>query len=350
MTNNLVDLNRYFGVLEEAQFGVVNDVASPLTAYDIADGLISVDIDSPKDPNIQIPSTERFNTRHMAGYYTPGGSAQYAIDINTIGWFLKWGIGNYKYTAGTGQNPNIHEFWAARGRVPTTFTSRIGKDGFEHVMSGCGINKMNLTVDKDLANMKMDILAQKDTKKTIREHQNLNLLDEDIFPLAFYNVNTTIDGVECSSYIKKWAWDYENGLKAEDGQGQGSRFPYRWLYRDGKITLAVQMFTSDVSEQLESYWGDATGPNPNGVSDPFEVVTVFDSSAFGLMTIKFPQCYYAEVPSSFKGSDPMEPNLAVAPEAAAMKLHDTLTDIMTPVYIKLENFEPEYKLAAGSSH
>ena len=343
-----VEINRYVGILEEASFGVVDDAASPLTAYDLTSGLTSVDLDAPKDPNIALPTVERFPTRHIPGYYSASGSIEYAIDVNTIGWFLKWGLGGYKYTVGAGQSPNVHEFWSGRAINPTTFTTRIGKDAFEHVMSGCAINKMSLGVDKDLATMKNDIIAQKDTKGTIRQPEDLNLIDSDIYPLAFYNVGTTIDNHEVSSSVKKWTWDYDNGFKAEDGQGQGSRFPYFWLNRPGKITLAIQLFTNDVSDQLMEYWGDTTGPNADKPQTNFEVVTVFDSDAFGQMTVTFPSCYYTEVPSSYKGADPMEPTLAVALEAAEVTLTDASQEL-TPVYIKLENFEPEYKLGSGSS-
>jgi hypothetical protein len=138
--------------------------------------------------------------------------------------------------------------------------------------------------------------------------------------------------------------DFENGIKAEDGQGQGSIYPQKVILKDGKLTLAIQLYTSDISAQLMEYWGAATGPNDTQRQESFPVESVFNSGDFGEMTVRFPNCYYSEVPATFKGSDPMEPNLAVKPELDQITLVDTLTIVQSPIYIKLQNLEPAYHL------
>ena len=335
-------IQRYWGFGEETALAT----EQVTTAYDLNDGVSNAGLDAPKDPNIEVPTLDRFTTRRIPGFYSPGGAMEVVMDINTIGWFLKWALGGYTFTAGEGEAANIHEFYVTQDRTLKSFTSRIGKDTFEHTFLGCVINKLSMSVEKDLVTLKNDIIAVKDKKDTLRESAALNLLDSDIFPLAFYNVNTTIDAVDVSADVTKWGLDFENGLKAEDGQGQGSRFPQAVLVKDGKISLSVQMKSSDVSDLLAEFWGQATGP-VDDQCDPitsFEVESVFDSGDFGSCTVNLPQCKYTEVPTDFKGGDAIEPAVAVSPESTDVVLADEATHVQTPILITLSNFEDEYVL------
>ena len=76
------NINRYVGVREESEFGVEANV--PM-AFDLADGLASMALDSPKDPNLPLPTLTRFQKRHAPGFYAPAGTLEYSGDVNTIG-------------------------------------------------------------------------------------------------------------------------------------------------------------------------------------------------------------------------------------------------------------------------
>ena len=331
--------DRYVGVKEEASFGT--EAAVPM-AFDLTDGLGSMALDVPDDPNIAIPTLGRFQKRHAPGFYSPSGPLDYSADVNTIGWFLKWILGGYKFTAGAvpGTDPNTHEFYATPGSLLPSFTSRVGKDTFEHIFLGCTINKMSLNIENELLAGKLDIIAQKDKKGTLRT--SLNEPDEDIFPLAFYNHLLTVDGVDVSKDTKSYSLDYDNGIKADDGQGQGSRFPYGFRAGDGKMSLGLKL-KDDTSARLEEYWGGASGPS-NDPHIPFEVLSAFNSGLFGNMEIKCPRCYYQKAPTDIKGSEPRTPDFAVGVEATDITLLDGVTIVDSPILITIENHQAEYTL------
>lgn len=329
---------RYVGVKEEANFG--EEAAVPM-AYDM--DVASMGLDVPDDPNIPLPTLNRHQSRHIPGFYALSGPMEFPVDVNTIGWFLKWGLGGYKYTAGTLEAPNTHEFYATPEYELPSFTSRTGKDTFEHVVTGCIVDKLAINVENELANCKIDLFGQKDKQADLRT--TLNEPDADLYPLAFYNASTELEGVDISADVKSWAWEYANGVKVEDGRGQGSRFPYSIKPGAGSTSLGIKL-EDDCKEKIKDYWGNDAGPSTNA-HVPFNMETIFDSGAFGSMEVLFPQCYYKKVPTDIKGADPRIPDISVGLEAAEITLADALTKVFSPVLITLKNFEPEYKLAAG---
>ncbi len=228
-------IDRYVGFQEEETFGTE---ANPPMAFDLVDGMGSIALDVPDDPNIPIPTLGRFQRRHMPGFYSTAGAGDYTADVNTIGWFLKWLLGGYKFTAGTNGDPNKHEFYAMTGQDLKSFTARVGKDTFEHIFLGTVINKLGLSIENELLTGKIDFIGQKDKLGVLRE--TLNEPDEDIYPLAFYNHTIKLDTVDISPDTKSFSMDFDNGIKAEDGQGQGSRFAYDFRAGNGKCDLGIK--------------------------------------------------------------------------------------------------------------
>ena len=331
------EINRYVGVKEEATFGT--EAAVPM-AFDLKDGMGAMALDVPNDPNIVIPTLSRFQQRHAPGFYSPAGALDYVADVNTVGWFLKWMLGGYVFTEGAAGEPNVHEFYPTPGHELPSFTTRVGKDTFEHVFLGCIINKIKLSVDKDLLSGSLDMIAQQDKKAALRS--TLNEPDPDIFPMAFYNHTVKLGGVDISQYVTAWELDHDNGIKAEDGQGMGSRFPYRFRPSDAKIGVTLTMWDDD-SSKLEAFWGSANGPGYDP-QDDFVLEDDFDSGDFGNMKVKFPKAYYQKLPTDIKGSDPRKPAIGIGVEATEITLHDGTTHINSPFIITIENYQDEYAL------
>lgn len=329
---------RYVGVKEEATFGTEATGSS----LDLTDGLASMSLDAPKDPNIILPTLSRFEGKHVPGFYSPDGSMEYTLDVHTIGWFLKWGLGGYTYTAGATQGTdfNTHEFYAVPGYTPKSFTTRVGKDTFEHVFVGCVLNKFEVSMEDGLGTLKTDLIAQKDSKASLRS--SLNTPDPDLYPLAFYNTTNKINSVDLTNVTQKWGLNFDNGMKAEEGQAFGSRFPYFFRRGGAAIELGVTV-RDDSTTYLESLWGSSTGPI-NTASANFPVETKFDSSTFGNMTVSLPNCYYKETPTDVKGSDPRTPDLSIGVEKDEITLEDGTTKVTSPILITLLNYETEYKV------
>lgn len=329
---------RYVGIKEEASFGT--EAAAPMT-YDLIDGVASMGLDAPDDPNIPLPTLGRFQGKHVPGFYSPAGSLEYTLDIHTIGWFLKWALGGYEFTAGVDDAPNTHEFWAQEGYALKSSTIRVGKDTFEHVFLGSVFNKLDLSIENELLTMKADILSQKDAKAALRG--TLTEIDPDLFPIAFYNAQTKVGGTDISSIVASFGFAHDNGIKPEDGQGQNSRFPYLFRAGAGSEEISIKKKYDEGSAELEAFWANATGPS-NNPHTPFAVEEIFQSGDFGSMTFKFPSCYYKKVPTDIKGADPRQPELGIMPESGNITLADGTTIVRSPVLVTLQNFEDEYVL------
>lgn len=320
---------RYFGFKKETSFGT----EATGSTYDITVAE-SVSLDVPDDPVIPLPTLSAFPRSHIAGYYANKGSFEYPIDIKTIGHLLYFGMGGYTFTSGTPKN--THEFYASQSKTLPSFTARVGKDTFEHVFLGTVINKMNLSVEDEVAVMKTDLLAKKDMKADIRP-----TLTEpsSVFPIAFYKVNVTIGSTDASSKIKSWELEYDNGVKEDSGRGLGSRFPYAFYTGDKSCSLTLKM-KDESSSILEDFWGNNSGASEDSPTT-FEVVTTFDAGSAGTMTVKFPKCYYKKIDTSIKGAEPREPQVELGCLEKEITLNDGTTKVTTPCYVKIVNSETD---------
>lgn len=320
---------RYFGFKKESTFGT--EATGSTFDIDVA----SAGLDVPDDPNIEVPTLNRFQTRHIPGYYVPKGAIEYPIDIQTVAHFFYFALGGYAFTAGTTGQKNKHEFYATQSLSLPSFTARIGKDTFEHVFTGTVVNKLNLSIEDEVATMKMDMIAKKDKKATLRT--TLTQPPGDLFPLAFYNVNTSIGSTDISANVKSWEFEISNGIKEDAGRGLGSRFPYYFETREGECSLTLKMRDTD-STILQKFWGSDSATEPGtDPHTPFSVTATFNSGSYGTMTIQFPRCYYKKIDTSIKGAEPREPSIEIGCEAAEVTLLDGTTKVFTPVYVKVEN-------------
>jgi len=318
---------RYFGFKKESSFGT----EATGSTYDITIAE-SVSLDVPDDPVISLPTLSPFPRGQIAGYYANKGSFEYPVDIKTLGYLLYFSMGGYTFTSGTPNN--THEFYATTAKTLPSFTARVGKDTFEHVFLGTVVDKMSLSVEDEVAVMKTDLLGKKDKKATIRTTLNE---PSDVFPIAFYRVNVTIDSTDVSSKVKSWEWEYDNGIKEDFGRGFGSRFPYDFYTGDKDCTLTLKMKDEDTSI-LEAFWGDSSGASESSPST-FSVITTFDAGNAGTMTVNFPKCYYKKIDTSIKAAEPREPTIDIGCLETEVTLEDGTTKKSTPAYVKIINSE-----------
>src|SRR5690554_121090 len=97
--------NRYIGIVEETEFGQ-EEILEPSVYLDIA----STSLDTPSNTNLFYTGGLGRGTRNVIpGAYLIDGDLQYAADLDSIGYLLKWGLGEYKFTDLEGQG--LHEFY-----------------------------------------------------------------------------------------------------------------------------------------------------------------------------------------------------------------------------------------------
>ena len=148
-------MSRYFAFAKESSYGIPNTTAEMyLNAGKCT-------LDAPKDPTIEVPSFEETPSDLIKGLYSPSGDVELALDIHSILPILYFTFGQYKFTAGETNEPNIHEIWAAGCHKLPSFTSMVGKgdcgntdEEFEHQFYGCVISKLSFTRPKPHLTMK----------------------------------------------------------------------------------------------------------------------------------------------------------------------------------------------------
>jgi hypothetical protein len=273
----MAGIRRYCGIAEEYEYG-----EAPAPAAVVHLDIASASLDAPSNTNIIYDGGARRTARiFRPGFYAPGGNIVYGLDVRTIGWFLKWALGSYKYTASGGTGSlNLHEAWGTEDVLLPSFCARVGKDIFEHVFSGCVVNSLQINVGSELCMATVDIAASKDSKSALEVGE---LLFPEEYPLAFHEVTAYLIGegdpsgdLSISAKVKEFTLNINNSASADGGRHIGSRYPARIPAGDRETTLSLQLFYEDTI-MLERLWGASTGPNDCG-SEEYGIKLVLDTS------------------------------------------------------------------------
>lgn len=336
-------IRRYCGITEETEYG-----QNPAPAAQVHLDIASSSLDPPSDTNIIYEGGARRSARiYRPGFYAPAGNVVYGLDVRTIGWFLKWALGNYSYHAGGGTGDlNLHEFYGSEAVILPSFCARVGKDIFEHVFSGCIVNSLEINVGDALCMATVDILAQKDSKAAI---QTGALLFPDEYPLAFHEVTAFLKSngttTPISAKVKELTLTINNNAAADQGRHIGSRHPARIPANDRETTLSMQLFFED-TDMLEKLWGSGTGPDACG-SDEYGIDLVLDTApceTHGKITIELPKVVNTNVQQQPSGRE------ETTQEVEARALMDDLTledgTAEGEILCKVENAEGDMEIAS----
>lgn len=323
---------RYAGFAPETSF---NQETPPAAAWDL--DIASSTLDAPNEPHlIYGGGLGRSPRKHRPGYYTPTGNVQFAQDLWTLAAFLRWTLGGYTHTGAE----DLHESWGVDDNVLPSFVTRIGKDVFEHVFSGCVINQLQIAVSGEYVETTADIVAARDSKATLRDKDDLALPDD--FPLAFHEVTSTIGGTNVSAKVKSLTLTIGNNVRTDSGRGIGSRHAYRLPAGDRAVSVAMGLWFED-TDHLEAFWGGSSGPTDEQTTeDPVEIdlsPVDGDSTAEILM----PRCIISQVSQQGSGRDEIEQSLTLTALQDVVELEDESeveTDIYTRVVSDLADLDP----------
>jgi len=331
----MANIARYLGFVEEASYG-----ESPAPEAVMHVDVASIGIDVPADPEmIYGGGLSRGPYIHRPGFYSPSGDISYAFDVRSIGFLLKWALGGYSFLDGGGSN-NTHTIYGSADNILDSFCARVGKDVFEHIFSGCVINTLNISVQGEYCQVTAGIIAQKDSKGTLKTIDELLLPSE--YPLAFHEVTAKIATVDESAIIKGFDLNISNNLTAESGRTIGTRYPRLLRAGERTITLSKTLMFDD-TDQLENYWGDSDGPSDDGPTDLALEIT-FDAGDDGSIVISLPRFIYTNVEQKPSGRDALE-----QATAGRAFLAETLTGVEaddTDISIEIENGEDDMTLAS----
>jgi len=291
----MTEPRRYAGFVEEETFNP-DTPADAIFHIDIA----SATLDTPSDPNLHFEGgLSRGRKIIRPGYYVPSGNIIYAIDIRSIGYFLKWALGNYTFTDG-GEGTNTHEIYPKENTVLPSYTVRLGKDIFEHIFTGCVANGLELAIEDSFIFATLDNIGARDKRGTLKEVAALTLFNENL--LSFVDTSLALGAaVDYNCKIKNLTISITNGADAGPGKGFGSRHPCRIPVGARNIDIKGNLFFEDYSEYAK-FWGASSAVSADGVSTEAMILTI-DSGTDGSLEFNFPKLAYTDLktPPSGRG-------------------------------------------------
>lgn len=318
---------RYAGFAEEYSF---NPGTPPDAIFHIDIGSASLDV--PTDPNLHFEGgLYRGRKVVRPGFYAPTGNVVYPVDIRSIAYLLKWALGNYKFTDG-GEGANTHEIWGIEDLVLPSFTTRLGKDNFEHIFTGCIINSLELKIEGEYIFATADIVAAKDYKGAVKAVADLLLFSE--YPLSFIDSTISLT-TNYSCKFKGITISLTNNPDVAAGKGHGSRHPCRIPIGARDINISGNLYFEDSSE-YEKFWGASGGISGNLPTDEELVITI-DSGAYGSMEIKIPKFMFTDLKTPPSGRTEIIQALSGIALMKEVTLDDEVTKVDTELIATINN-------------
>jgi len=274
------DIFRYAGYGEETVFGTA-------VAAAFHTDITGATLDTPDNPNIVYGGGLGRAPRVIRqGFYSPAGNVVQGVDVDSIAYFMRWVLGGYQYST------DRHYIYGIDDVCLPSFTSRIGKDAYEHIFAGCKANSLEIAADDSIATATLDIVGQKDSKGTISDYDSLTLGANQL--LAFHEMTASIKGEgegafsDVSAIIKSLTLTINNNIDATQGRGIGSRFPRRLNAQARDITVALSLYFEDTTYR-EKFWGNATGASEGDGTEEFAMQISLTQESGKQITIALPR-------------------------------------------------------------
>lgn len=316
------EILRYFEFAEESERGVAE--ATPEMSCDA----MSVNPGIPSEPEMEYEgSMGRGRTLHRPGYYVSSPNAEMGTDIKILNRMLYFALGEKDHvdTEGDGTpegepDTRTNFIYASNNILLPSFTAFMGVDIIEHIVSGCVIDKFELTADKDFLTFKIDMKGQTPSTDTLKAISELNLNDD--YPLAFFEVDLHMreygsatpwgETTKISNDIGKLVFSIENGIKEDKGKRLGTRFPKDLPAGNRKLALKFD-YLYLTNAWVEKLWGSADGPQERTGSTEIEMMIEIDAGIYGNAQLEFPRAIVKGSPVESSGREPIIQNVEVDP-------------------------------------
>jgi len=202
-----------------------------------------------------------------------------------------------------------HTLTPSEGNELPSFTAFVGKDVMEHQFNGCVVNQLDLSVEQELLNAKLDIACQKDLKGTLLDLEDLKL---DLSQYgervkAFHDCQLKVADAgavlgDISADVRSFKLSYNNNATTEDNMGLNSRYPQDGTGGPLEITGSMTIQLDDTSWK-EDFWGGVTPDDDNPVLKQMELT--IDAGNWGKAVIKLGTVFLQSVAIQPKGRDKM---------------------------------------------
>ena len=291
---------RYFGYRPEQTYGT-EDTSETIRYLNMG----KCTLDTPKDPNLEVPSFEETPSRIKRGLYSPSGDLEVALDVNSISEFLYFTLGTETVVT---ENTK-YLIYAGSSRILPSFTAYVGKDDgnpndFEHIFYGCVISKLSLTLSDGLATATISIQAQKDGKASLKSESAISIAES--YPIAFYEAETSLGSTDLTARTTSFEFEFDNGIDAKNGQAFGSMFPYK-LTSSGKTpTIKTDVFYQGY-DFLVKFWGDSSGPTCGTTYEAYKIE--FTDEDENELMLLFPKVALKTSSAPVEGTDEIKQSL-----------------------------------------
>ena len=322
-------VRRYAGFCEESEF---NPAVPPEAKFHIE--IASATLDEPNNPNIMFESgLTRGRSDIRPAYYVAGGNIVAPINVRMIGYFLKWAMGEYVFTDGGG-GTNTHEIYGKEDIVLPSFTTRLGKDHFEHVFTGTVINTMTIEVGGDWLLCTINNFAARSYKDDLKTIADLSLFNEK--KLTFIAAGVTFGGVNYNCKIRNLTITLNNNIPSDRGKGVGTRFPCRLPVGARDVDVSGTLHFLD-STEYEKFWNQANGISATEGPGDEEIIISIDSGSDGSLELKFPKFQLTSIAANPSGRDPIDQSFSGYAIVDTVTLADEVTEVETELLATLEN-------------
>ncbi|MDP3013900.1 MAG: carboxypeptidase-like regulatory domain-containing protein, partial [Candidatus Subteraquimicrobiales bacterium] len=179
---------------------------------------------------------------------------------------------------------------------------------------------------------------------------DLRMIPDDIL-IAFYDIALELEGSAPPGIVSKFSFDGKNSLNVDKTRGLGSRGPQRKpkaQSRELKIEFesTLEPETIELIEKAE-YGEIADSPSACKLYRlPLKLTIEFCEDANDSMEVYFPECIFS-VEYEASGADEIDVKFNLQTIGSSIvTLLDGTTDVVTDMYVKLINNQPEIKAGA----
>ncbi len=173
----------------------------------------------------------------------------------------------------------------------------------EQIFPGCAINSLSFTVEKELAMVSLDIVGGEDKKATIKDLEDLILLEE--FPMPFHDVNFeygdfggALTAIPCE--VDSLNLEIANNADAEGGLGLNNRFPCDIFSGPLDISLELTLKYND-TQSKEDFWGGPTGPTETPQEKACKIT--LNAGIYGNIVMNIPRMIITSNPIALSGRE-----------------------------------------------
>jgi len=219
-------------------------------------------------------------------YYVEGDITR-NLDANMLPMFLNWVLGQYYKLEKVECENDVFTHTFRPLNTLDSFTTRVGKDLFEHCFLGCKVNTLEISCNKgEFAKMTAGIVGQQDKENTLETSYTVDRT-------SYFNFAQCVITIPGSANIENFSLTINNNLSGDDGIQLGSRFP-GFIEPSMRNIEYTADHTFDSADLIEDFWG---GTTPTSV-DTFLVTitltgsTITDTATTYSVVLTLPALFY----------------------------------------------------------